>query len=199
METTVSKEAMLELKLSLTERLKGKPYFYDVRVREDNSFCIIVENHCNTYFVKETARKFAKDFNVNTTYEKVNSLGDYLRCFSFPDEKNPLHEYAEACNAINFYMKKMQWSDVYRNVYLRENGGPVSAVDFACRGAEGALLYIYKLALSRGHKKRKRNILLAAADFFERRFSKDFQEVVAYTVYVVNGKINFQQKFERKH
>ncbi len=199
METAVSKEQLLELKLSLSERLTGKPYFYDVRMREDNSLHIIVENHCNTYFVKETARKFAKDFNITVTYEKIKSLNDYLRCFSFPDEKYQLREYVEAQDAINFYMKKMSWSDVYKNVYVRENGGPVSVVDFACRGAEDALLYIYKLALSREHKKRKRDILLNAADFFERRFSKDFQNIVAYTVYVIDRSITFQEKFDRKH
>lgn len=198
METAVSKDPLLELKLSLSERLMGKPYFYDVRMK-DNGFCIVVTNHCNTYFVKNTARKFADEFNLNVTYEKIKSLDDYLRFFSFPDTDHQLHEYAEAHNAINFYMKKMPWSDVYKNVYVRENGSPVSVVDFACRGAEGALLYIYKLALSREHKKRKRDILLNAAGFFEKRFPKDFREVVAYTVYVVGGKINFQQKFERKH
>ena len=179
----------------LIERFKGKPYFYDVRDRNGAGICVVVADPCNTYFVKNNIRKFGE----NVHYEKISSLDEYLRFFSFPDEKNPLQEYTEACNAINFYMKKMPWSDVYPNVYVRENGSPVSVVDFACRGAEGALLYIYKIALSREHKKRKRDILLNAADFFERRFPEDFREVVAYTVYVVNGKINFQQKFERKH
>ena len=191
-------EKLNQIRHNLLETFKRYPYFFDAKIREDETgITILVSKYSNRSYVKRVANKYKAGKDVSLEY--VNDMSEYFHWFSDAVDSNLTDNFVVAQEkTLEALANKFgSESNIHKGVTLMEKGKHLTTIDFVYK--QGSVLYLFKVGSSDKKHKRKLMSLQSGADFFRRHFGDEYSVVKGNVAYSDGIVVNFEGVHDARH
>lgn len=179
----------------LLERLRHKPYFFDVQEKR-NGLVVLVDRHYEKeYLTKVIKNKCSGQDVYIMLIQSITQYLDYCRNYvdsevtdSFIQTKVKIRESLESKISKNGFL--------YPKVKIMEKGRPITTIDFVYKN--GSELSLFKIAASKRKEIRKKISIKKGVQFFKRHFYSQLNVIKGYWISYENNTADYQLVTEQR-